>query len=346
MTIRGHSQTPGPLGLPRGGDGGRVPGPAGTFWDGGRVPDPAGTWWDDGGWAPQPIGTLWDQQSNPPASGAATKAVKKTTMPAPTKEAANGDPDRDVHVFLLPLFNSKDNAPAFAEVKQAPGIANCPVASMLAALAFTPDGRKIIHSIVPPETSGDVVTDLSAAGSLANPPGATLKSSRYFTVKLQGGAVEVSDVLYTDNHDHGWSPFYMSDPGGDTIWAAVIEKALAVKLKGYDNLDDSNIHAEDFWEMVTGVKPGIIDIKPGTPLSVITQAVTASTRVPSTAASIGEPGNDIPLKGGGVVTAYHGFAVLGFQGDKIRLYDPAEAKTLLISPAEFRDDFKAILFRQ
>ncbi len=98
--------------------------------------------------------------------------------------------------------------------------------------------------------------------------------------------------------------------------------------------------------MVTGVKPDIIEIKPGTPLSVITQAVTASTRVPSTAASIGEPGNDIPLKGGGVVTAYHGFAVLGFQGDKIRLYDPAEAKTLLIPPAEFRNDFKAILHRK
>jgi len=343
MTIRGHSQVPGPLGLSRAGDGGRVPGPAGTSWDGGRLPEPGGSFWDDGGWAPQPIGTLWDKQSNPPAAGPATKAVKTTTMPAPTKDQDS----RDVHVVLLPLFDPKTNAPSFTEVKQAPSIANCPVAAMLAAMAFTPDGQKIIAGIVPPEIPGDVVTDLSAAGTLSNPPpGNALKSSRYFAVKLQGGSFEVSDVLYTDDHDRGWSPFYMRDPGDHTIWAAVIEKALAVKLGSYESFDDSDIPAEGFWEKVTGVKPGITEIKPDTPLSTITKAVSDSVRVPSIAASKGDPGNDIPLKSGKFLTAFHGFALLGFQGDKIRLYDPAEATTLLLSPAEFRDDFKAILFRK
>lgn len=343
MTIRGHSQGPVPLGRSPPGDGGRIPGPAGTFWDGGRIPDPAGSSWDDGGWAPQPIGTLWDKQSNPPTSGQATKAVKTTTMPGPTKD----NDSRDVHVVLLPLFNPKTNAPSFTEVKQAPGIANCPVAAMLAAFAFTPDGQKVIKAIVPPEISGDVVTDLSAAGTLSNPPpGNTLKSSRYFAVKLQGGPIEVSDVLYTDDHDRGWSPFYMRDPGDQTIWAAVIEKALAVKLGSYDNLDDDSIHAEDFWEKVTGVKPGIIEIKPDTPLSTIAKAVNDSTSVPTIAASKGDPGSDMALKGGGVLTAYHGFALLGFEGDKIRLYDPAKAKTLPISREEFRADFKAILHRK
>jgi hypothetical protein len=264
-------------------------------------------------------------------------------MPPPTKDSGS----RDVHVVLLPRFDPKKNVPSFTEVKQAPGIANCPVAAMLAALASTSDGQKVIESIVPPETSGDVVTDLSAAGTLSNPPpGGTLSSSRYFTVKLQGGPIEVSDVLYTDDHDSGWSPFYMRDPGDQTIWAAIIEKALAVKLGGYDSLDDSSIHAEDFWEKITGVKPGIIEIKPDTPLSTITQAVNASVRAPSIAASKGDPGNDLPLTGGKFLTAYHGFALLGFQGDKIRLYDPAEAKTILISPTDFRDDFKAILYRK
>ncbi len=105
MTIRGNAQAPGPLGLMHGGDGVHVPGPAGTFHDGGRFPDPAGSSWDDGGWAPQPMGTLWEKQSNPPASGTVTKAAKttkRTTMPAPTEEAAGADPDRDVHVSSCP----------------------------------------------------------------------------------------------------------------------------------------------------------------------------------------------------------------------------------------------------
>jgi hypothetical protein len=342
MTIRGHSQAPGPLGLSRGGDGARIPGPTGTFWDGGRVPEPAGTWWDDGGWAPQPIGSLWDKQSNPPASGPATKAVKTTVMPAPTKD----NDSRDVHVVLLPLFNPKTNVPSFTEVKQAPGIANCPVASMLAALAFTPDGQKIIESIVPPEISGDVVTDLSAAGTLSNPSGPTLSSKRYFTVKLGEGPVDVSDVLYTDDHDRGWSPFYMRDPGDQTIWAAVIEKALAAKLGSYENFDALNISANDFWKKITGVEPGQIEIKPDTPLAAITNAVKASVRVPSIAASKGDPGSDMTLKSGKSLAANHGFALMGFQGDNIRLYDPAKAETLLVTAAEFRQDFFAILFRK
>ena len=343
MTIRGHSQVPGPLGLSHPGDGGRVPGPAGTFWDGGRVPDPAGTWWDDGGWAPQPIGTLWDKQSNPPASGQATKAVKTTIMPAPT----NDQDSKDVHVVLLPLFDPKKNVPSFSEVKQAPGIANCPVASMLAAMAFTPDGQKLIHSMLT-ETPGNVVTDLSAikAGVLSNPPGPTLSSNRYFTVKLGDGPIDVSDVLYTDDHDFGWSPLYLRDPGDQTIWASIIEKALAVKLKSYENFDALNISANDFWKKITGVQPGQVDIKPDTPLSTITDRVKASVNVPSIAASKGDPGSDMTLKDGTSLSANHGFAILGFQGDKIRLYDPAKAKTLLLSPAEFRADFLAILHRK
>lgn len=341
MTIRGHSQAPGPLG--RAGDGPRIPGPAGTFWDGGRVPEPGGSFWDDGGWAPQPIGTLWDKQSNPPTASPATKAVKTTIMPAPT----NDQNSKDVHVVLLPLFDPKKNVPSFTEVKQAPGIANCPVASMLAALAFTPDGQKLIHGMVT-ETSGNVVTDLSAikAGILSNPPGPTLSSNRYFTVKLGDGQIDVSDVLYTDDHDSGWSPLYLRDPGDQTIWASIIEKALAAKLGSYENFDALDITANEFWKKITGVEPGETEIKPDTPLSAIINAVKASARTPSIAASKGDPGSDIPLKSGKFLAAYHGFALLGFQGDKIRLYDPAEAKTLLLSPAEFRDDFKAILFRK
>jgi hypothetical protein len=260
-------------------------------------------------------------------------------MPAPTKDSDS----RDVHVVPLPRFSDK-KAPAFTEVKQAPSIANCPVAAMLAALAFTSSGQKLIQGMVS-ETPANVVTDLSAAGTLSNPPsGARLSSGRYFTVKLQGDPIDVSDVLYTDDHDSGWSPFYMRDPGDHTIWAAIIEKALAVKLGSYENIDALNLTANDFWEKILGVKPGGLEIKPDSPLSDITDRVKASTNAPSIGASKGQPGSDMQLKDGTIISANHGFALLGLQGDKIRMYDPAKAKTLAISPADFRANFLAILY--
>jgi hypothetical protein len=42
----------------------------------------------------------------------------------------------------------------------------------------------------------------------------------------------------------------------------------------------------------------------------------------------------------------HGYVMMGLHGSKIQLYDAAKAKTLLISPADFRHDFQAILFRK
>jgi len=261
-----------------------------------------------------------------------------TTMPPPTKDQDS----KDVHVVTLPLYNSSKKGPAYDEVKQAHGIANCPVGAVLAALAFTPAGSTLIQRMVS-EKVGNVVTDLSALppATLSDPPpGATISSARYFTVQIAGGSIEVSDVLYTDDHDSGWSPLYIRDPSDQSIWAAIIEKALAVKLGSYENFDALNISANDFWEKVTGVKPGVIEITADTPLKDITAAAEKSARVPSIGAS--KP-NAADVK---VVTEFHGFAMLGVQGSKIRLYDAAKAKTLLISPADFRHDFLAILFRK
>jgi len=246
----------------------------------------------------------------------------------------------DVHAVTWHLFK-KD--PAFKEVQQAPGINNCPVASILAAMAFTAVGQAYIKQLVP-EKAGNVLTDLSSVppGTLSNlPPGPTISSSRYFAVKLPGGSIDVSDVLYTDDHDLGWSPFYMRDPDRDdpSIWAAIIEKALAVKLKGYQTFN-TDITANDFWEKITGVRPGVIEIKANTPLETITDAARASTSVPSIGASKPDRA-DVKF-----VSNFHGFAMLGLQGSKIQLYDPAKAETLLISPADFRHDFQDILFRR
>jgi hypothetical protein len=261
------------------------------------------------------------------------KPMKKTVMPPPTNDHDN----KDVHVVTLPLFRS---APAFTQVKQAPGIANCPVAAILAALAFTAVGQKTIQRMLS-QTTDSVSTDLSGipADTLSNPPsGNTLSSSRYFTVALDGGSIDVSDVLYTDDHDRGWSPFYLRDPGDQTMWGAVIEKALAVKLKSYENFDASDTNANEFWKMITRADPGGFEIKNDTPLGTISDAVKASTRVPTIGAS--KP-NSTDVK---FVSEFHGFAILGFKDASIQLYDAAKAATLQITPANFRHDFQAILF--
>ncbi len=158
---------------------------------------------------------------------------------------------------------------------------------------------------------------------------------------LPGGSVDVSDVLYTNDGDRdSWSLIYLRDPTAHTIWASIIEKALAVRLGSYENLDALNIHAEDFWNMLTGAQPAIIAITPNTPLNIITDAAKASVNVPTIGAS--------KETGTKSVTEFHGFAMLGFKDGKIRLYDAEKDKDkeIPISPAAFRDDFQAILYRK
>jgi hypothetical protein len=350
LPIKGHSQGPGPLGLSPQGEGGLPHGPLGALWD-------------DVGRPPGPIGLLWDKQSQPPSSGTAVKAGKMTPMPLPAKD----NNPKDVHVVLSPLFDPQTKVPAFSEVKQAENIANCPVAAILAAYASTSVGQPIIQNMVK-EKSGNVLTDLSGIKQvLTNPSGDTLTSARYFTVSLPGavrvqlapgdkisgavkvsgqrdtfdvpgGSIDVSDVLYTNDGDRdSWSLIYLRDPGGKTIWVSVIEKALAVRLGSYENFDALDIHAEDFWNVLTGAQPTIIEINSGTPFSVINDAARASAHVPTIGAS-----KDAGTK----VRAFHGFAMLGFKDGQIRLYDAETPEEILLSAEKFRADFKAILFRK
>jgi hypothetical protein len=286
-------------------------------------------------------------------------------MPLPAKDGNS----KDVHVVLSPLFDPQKKVPAYTEVKQAENIANCPVAAILAAYTSTAVGRPIIQNMVS-EKAGNVLTDLSGVKQvLTNPPsGDTLTSARYFTVTLpgavrvqlsgtdkipgavriagksdtfdlSGGSIDVSDVLYTNDGDRDtWSLIYLRDPGGRTIWQSIIEKALAVRLGSYENFDALGISANDFWNIVTGAQPAVIEIKNNTPLNIITNAVQASVNVPSIGAS-----KDSGTKS---VTEFHGFAMLGFKDGKIRLYDAEKASEILISSENFRDDFKNILYRK
>lgn len=302
----------------------RVPGPLGVLSNGGS------------GHTPGPIGTLWQKKTtqNPPSQVKASG--KRTVMPGP----ANDNTGKNVHAITWPLYGSK-KTPVHTDVKQSPHLANCPVASILAALAFTQNGRTLLQAMVS-ETQAATITDVSGldADTLATvPAGGQVKSARYFTVKLPGGTREVSDVLYTTDHDQGWSPIYMRDPSEAAIWCAVIEKALAVQLGSYEQFDASNLSANDFWEKIVGKKPGGFAITKDTDLNQILKAAKAATGTATIGASK-DSGTDTRI-----ITEFHGFAMLGVENNKIKLYDPAKTKTFSITPQEFRQNFQAILFQ-
>lgn len=287
----------------------------------------------------RPPGTLWQKSSVKPTPNA-TQAVKKTVMPLPLDDTTS----KDAHAVTVPLFNASKRGPAFDDVQQAPSLVNCPVASVLAALAHTPSGRTVLTKLVS-ETAAATLTEFPGLQSsdLSNPPtGMKITSSRYFTVSLPRGAQVVSDVLYTDDHDRGWTALYMRDPNDKSLWAAIIEKALALQLGSYRNfdVDAKTVTANDFWEKIVGVKPGGIAIDNSTSHAKIEEAAQNATRVSSIAASKPD------YRSVKVVTAFHGYALLGMQRKNIKLYDPADAKVLFISVADFQHDFQAILFQK
>src|SRR5205823_6528584 len=132
--------------------------------------------------------------------------------------------------------------PALEDVEQG-SLANCPLAAVLAALAYTPDGRKHLLGLVQ-EHSGTVETDLSAVADQLDeppPPGKKITTSRYFGVTLGGKTFEVSDVLYTDEARDP-NPKYMRSPK-QVFWPCAIEKAYAEKEGSYAALNKPTANA-------------------------------------------------------------------------------------------------------
>jgi hypothetical protein len=266
-------------------------------------------------------------------------------MPNPTKDQDS----KDVHQVKTALFSSS-GGPMYQQVQQASAIENCPVAALLAAMAFAPVGRAMIQRMVSPKTDA-VRTDLSKLPpeTLTNPPPTPyLDSQRFFTVKLASGAVETSDVLYTnDGDDDSWSILYLHDPNGKSIWGSIIEKALAQSLGSYQQFNETKLQTNDFWRIITGVLPGVLPIEDRTSESDVVKAAKNSVRTPSIAAS----NDDLPIVSGSKadvdnLTSFHGHAMLGIHGSKIKLYDPAKAKELQLTPAEFKRTMKAVVFQK
>jgi hypothetical protein len=329
----------------------RTPGPIGRLHATDRKGHTGGPGFDwlppRGGAAPGPLGTLWDKKSNAPPKNAVAN-ITRTRMPPPLRQD-----DVVVHVVPTPRFGSSTGAVSYKEIMQSPAIANCPVAAILAALAFTSWGRAFIQGMLS-ETAASVLTDLSGAKTNHfEPPKAPLSSPRYFKVKLKGAwSAPVSDVLYTDDHDSGWSPFYLRDPNDNTIWAAIIEKALAAQLGGYDEKGggynvfmDQDITLNTFWELITGAAPDGFAVTSSTPLDKIIAAAKASTSVPAVASS--KPnGPDVTIGDKKIVTEFHGYAVMGMHGSKIQLYDAMDLKMTSITANQFRQVFQTMHFRK
>ncbi len=278
--------------------------------------------------------------------------MKTIFMPAPT----DGSASKDVHEVNKPLF-SGSGGPNFQQVKQANDIENCPVAALLAAMAFTPVGRSKITSMISEKTE-PVRTDLSKLpkDTLTNPPSTPfLESQRVFTVTLtpgvggiKNGAPETSNILYTNDGDRDtWTVLYLNDPSEKSIWGSIVEKALAQSLGSYQTFNETTLTTNDFWKIITGSGPDVLIISAQTAESEIVKAAKNS----ATAYSIAASKDDLAIHSSSKadvdnITGFHGHAMLGLQGSKIRLYDPAKAVERQLTPKEFKDTMKAIVFKK
>jgi hypothetical protein len=307
LEYKGAARSPGPLGRLEGVLGGRIPGP------------------------------LDFQQVDLGKSQTATKAVKELAMPPPAAGSSTIIQARSIGWDL-----AKDT-PSERDVKQGE-LANCPVAAILAAIAHTPGGRKRIDSLITEYVNAQVKTTFSKevlatlSAKMDDPdykrPEKEILSKRYFSVNL-GSSIEVSDVFYVKYSDgSGVDMIYMDSPKR-ALWPCVIEKAYAVKIGSYDDLDDDTKHTvNEFWAVLVGAKPDGFAINENTDLTKISTAAKAAGTIPTIAAS-----KDDATK----VTAHHGYAVMGIQGSTIELYNPY-ARTEKLSLTDFRSSFSAMFF--
>ena len=115
----------------------------------------------------------------------------------------------------------------------------------------------------------------------------------------------------------------------------MIEKAYAVKIGSYDDLDDDTKQTvQKFWPVLVGSKLDGFPINETTDLTKISTAAKVAGTIPTIAAS-----KDDATK----VTAHHGYAVMDIQGSTIELYNPY-ARTEKLSLQDFRSSFSAMVF--
>jgi calpain family cysteine protease len=119
----------------------------------------------------------------------------------------------------------------------------------------------------------------------------------------------------------------------EALWPCVIEKAYAAKLKSYEELDSEEHTANEFWKVLVGSDPEVVEVKDDTDVSKIHKIADAAPKIPTIGASRDDAHE---------VEPWHGYAVPGVKGDNIKLYNPWADK-VTISIKTFRKNFKAIL---
>ena len=254
-----------------------------------------------------------------------------------------------VHVVTWELGAS---SPHTTDVAQG-DVGDCPLASILAAMANTPGGSQRLSSAVK-EHVANVVTDLSAVmqyledgADWADRPKGSIVSKRYFSVDLPGVKQEVSDVFYTDDGDRNWDLLYLgrqalrSDKDAKPmLWASVIEKAYAVQVAGYDKLSDIE-NPVVVWNALAGTDPKLAQVKDLND-SDITRFAQSAKQVPTIAATLADKAK-VESESGGLLVGHHGYAVTGMAGKQIALYNPWGIP-LNVSLDQFKKSFTTILY--
>ena len=216
----------------------------------------------------------------------------------------------------LPLYlkeGAKELPPNYDQVLQQ-GVANCYLAATLAAMANTPIGVKQIQKMITPH-SGPVTTIGKKYDLNRVDPEERIKSDRWFTVQFKNGSAEVSNVLYHNDSDRDPSLIYMTTPPPDrALWAAIIEVAYAHLKGGYDNISagTGTQSLTQFFEEFSELKWTIL--APSQDADIKKACTNAKTR----AALIATKTSAATL------TGWHGYAVLGMSGAKVKLWNPLE----------------------
>ena len=318
----------------------RIPGMLGTAPHAGQSADGRGTARLPG---PLKIGPsiLWMDST-------VTRMAQKTLkMPTPLH-------DRTKHVHVV-TWDLGAASPHTTDVLQG-DLANCPVASILAAMANTPGGAKRISTAVQ-EHSANVVTDLSAVMQYLDDdpdwvdgPNGSLVSNRYFSVDLPDVKQEVSDVFYTDQADKAWDLIYMGVQGirrdkgiKPVLWPSVIEKAYAARLGGYEQLDAINDPVVA-WKALAGSAPTLVQVK-DLGDSDITRRAQSATQVPTIATTRDDRRDKtlVETESNGLLEGWHGYTVTGLAGNQITLYDP-HGKSPKVSLAQFKKFFTTMMY--
>lgn len=279
------------------------------------------------------------QGSGGSGSGVA-QATKTYTLPDPETNWTSHKA-RYPHISTLPLYvNSKNSKvpPKYDQILQQ-GVPNCYLAATLAAMANTDVGQKQITKMIT-QKNGAITTICKKFNLNFVGPEEQLKSNKWFTVAFKDKSVDVSDVLYHDDLDSSPSLVYMTTPGNDKVlWGAIIEVAYAKLKGGYDNMSASKgTTVNQFLDEFSAVKWTILN--PAKDEDEIKKACKSADKRAAFIATKPKDPNSNDTK---ILTAFHGYAVLGMSGAKVKLWDPLKGKAQEIKFKDLLTEVQAVI---